>query len=214
VRISVPERQKVVIRTASDTVVEGSRYQDGVIHSLPSPWEGRKFTRGSYEDTPLGRDPLPEGEIALSMPRWTAQDLYFRGIHSFPGTVHETSSGRLRNDTGQRFFDAVFLDSGRNRLWLLGEVSPGAEIDLAQAHYVMLWPQGYNGDTDRPILPELAVDGSFLARLIWERTYPPWPGDPMDRRFYGLSTGPAQPVQLLASRHLQREYALLVVIFQ
>jgi hypothetical protein len=215
VRISVPERQKVVLHTASDTLlVKDSRYRDGFSHSLPSAWEGRRFTRGSYEDTPLDHDPLPDGEIALSMPRWTSQDLYFKGIHSFPGTVREISFGHLRNDTGQRFFDAVFLDSGQNRLWLFGEVAPGAEIDLAQAHYVMPWPPAYKANPDRPMPPDLAVNGSFLAKLVWGRLPAPEPRGPIDRRFYGLSAGPAQPVQLLASRKIQREYALLVVIFQ
>lgn len=212
-RISVPERQNVVLHTAADTLlVENSRSNDGFSHSLPSIWLGREFTRGSYQDSPLGRDPLPQGEIALTMPRWTSQDLYFRGTHSFPGTVHETSSGHLRNDTGQDFFDAVFVDGAQNGLWLLGKVAPGAEIDLAHARYVAR-PQRDESHPD--LLPrELAGDSSFLARLILERMHAPWPGEPIERRFYGLSMGAAQPVQPLASQELQREYALLVVIFQ
>jgi hypothetical protein len=212
-RISVPERQNVVLHTAPDALlVENSRSKDGFSHSLPSIWLGREFTRGSYQDSPLGRDPLPQGEISLTMPRWTSQDLYFRGTNSFPGTVHETSSGHLRNDTGQDFFDAVFVDGPQNGLWLLGKVAPGAEIDLAHARYVAR-PQRDENHPD--LLPrELAGNSSFLARLILERMHAPWPGEPIERRFYGLSTRTAQPVQPLASQELQREYALLVVTFQ
>lgn len=213
-RISVPERQNVVLHTASDVLlVEKSRFKDGFGHSLPSIWLGREFTRGSYQDSPLGRDPLPQGEIVLTMPRWTSQDLYFRGTHSFPGTVHETSQGHLRNDTGQQFFDAVFVDSAQKGLWLLGQVAPGAEVDLAQARYLAR-PQRDENHPDSSLPRELAGNGSLLARLILERMYPPQPGEPIERRFYGLSAGPAQPVQPLASHELQREYALLVVIFQ
>jgi hypothetical protein len=213
-RISVPERQNVVLHTTPDALlVEKSRFKDGFGHSLPSIWLGREFTRGSYQDSPLGRDPLPQGEIVLTMPRWTSQDLYFRGTHSFPGTVHETSAGHLRNDTGQQFFDAVFVDSAQKGLWILGQVAPGAEIDLAQARYVAR-PDRDEKHPELPLPRDLSSNDSLLARLILERMYPPQPGEPNERRFYGLSAGPAQPVLPLASHELQREYALLVVIFQ
>ena len=212
--ISVPDRQKIVLRTASDTVLlRESRYGDGFTHSLPSPWEGRNFTRGSYEDTPLGRDPLPEGEIALTMPRWTSQDLYFRGIHSFAGTVHETAPGHFRSDTGQQFFSAAFLDGGRNRLWLLGEVAAGAEIDLARARSVMPWGPDYRADGERPMPPELAGNGSVMARLVWDQIHGADPSYLTVRRFYGLTRGAAQPAEVRASGKVQREQALLVVIF-
>lgn len=213
-RISVPERQNVVLHTTPGALlVQKTRFNDGFGHSLPSIWLGREFTRGSYQDSPLGRDPLPQGEIVLTMPRWTSQDLYFRGTHSFPGTVHETSAGHLRNDTGQQFLDAVFVDSAQRGLWLLGQVAPGAEIDLAQARYVAR-PERDEKHPEVQLPRNISTNASPLARLILERMYPPQPGEPNERRFYGLSAGPAQPVLPLASHELQREYALLVVIFQ
>ena len=213
-RISVPERQNVVLHTAPDALlVKKTRFNDGFGHSLPSIWLGREFTRGYYEGSRLGHDPLPEGEIALTMLRWTSQDLYFRGTHSFPGTVHETSVGHLRNDTGQQFFDAVFVDSDQKGLWLLGQVAPGAEIDLAQARYVVR-PERDEKHPELQLPGDLSTNASPLARLILERMYPPRSGEPNECRFYGLSAGPAQPVLPLASHELQREYALLVVIFQ
>jgi hypothetical protein len=211
-RISVPERQNVVLHTAPDALlVEKSRFNDGFTHSLPSIWLGREFTRGYYERSPLGHDPLPQGEIVLTMPRWTSQDLYFRGTHSFPGTLREISPGHLRNDTGQQFSDAVFMDSAQKGLWLLGQVAPGAEIDLAHARYI---PRPQRDEKHPDVLPrEITDNSSLLARLILERMHAPWPRESLERRFYGLSAGPAQPVQPLASHELQREYSLLVVIF-
>ncbi len=54
----------------------------------------------------------------------------FGGVHEFSGTVHFVAPNRLRNDTGQRFEEAVYLDYNTNTLYALPALAPGAEISL------------------------------------------------------------------------------------
>ena len=65
------------------------------------------------------------------MRRWSLKDYYVEGFHEFPGTVHWTSATRLKNDTGQRFSQGLFLDFKANKTYSLAALGPGEEFDLA-----------------------------------------------------------------------------------
>jgi len=49
-------------------------------------------------------------QIELSLLKWSFHDLNLEGLHEFSGTVHMVKPNRLRNDTGQRFGEAVYVD--------------------------------------------------------------------------------------------------------
>jgi hypothetical protein len=77
--------------------------------------------------------------LTLSMLRWSFRDFRFFGFREFPGTVHWTSPGHLRNDTGQTFREAIYIDEHANRQTLLPRIAPGEEIDVASLHSEPIW---------------------------------------------------------------------------
>jgi hypothetical protein len=174
---------------------------------------GRQFTRGSNDGAPGGWDPLPNAETVILMQRRTSRDLAFVGSTSFPGTVHGTAHGQLRNDTGQRFVDAVFVDSGQNRIWLLGDVASGAEIDLSKARYQPLDScksaaarrnRGFQSKADDFVLSE------FVCQSLVSAT----PGSLHQRGFYGLTIGSAESARPLGVGYDKREHAVIEVAFE
>jgi hypothetical protein len=77
--------------------------------------------------------------IRTPMLRWSFQDWYFEGFHKFPGTVHWTAAGKLKNETGVSFREAAYFDFTANRQYLFSQVAAGQEIDLAGASVSEIW---------------------------------------------------------------------------
>jgi hypothetical protein len=73
----------------------------------------------------------PRQEFDLRMLQWSFQDLQFHGNQRLAGTVRRTTPGRLRNETGLTFADAIYVDA--EKVYFLGAMNPGAEIDLSKA---------------------------------------------------------------------------------
>ena len=73
----------------------------------------------------------PPLRIETPMRRWSFRDFYAQGFHEFSGTVHWTSATRLRNDTGRRFQEAIYLDFAAHKKYAISGMAPGEEVDLA-----------------------------------------------------------------------------------
>jgi len=69
-------------------------------------------------------------ESSLSLRKWSFKDLNFAGYRRFPGTVHRDSAGRLHNDTGISFEQALVAD--HEDVFLLGIFPAGAVVDLGR----------------------------------------------------------------------------------
>ncbi|MBZ5702017.1 MAG: hypothetical protein LAN84_09235 [Acidobacteriia bacterium] len=67
-------------------------------------------------------------ESSLSLRKWSFNDLNFFGYHRFPGTIYRDSAGRLHNETGISFEQAIVAD--HKNVFLLGNVPAGAVVDL------------------------------------------------------------------------------------
>ena len=130
-----------------------------------------------------------------------------QGLHEFSGTVHLVASNRLRNDTGQRFSEAVYLDRTSNVVYALPALAPGEEIQLdtitpkpiRTEDLKQVW-MGGDLDDARQTLPELALRGAL-----------PFVG--AGRVFAGLSDGPALPVELNIP-HQQSVHSLVIVALE
>lgn len=214
-RVSVPQRQQMNLKTPANALLYPRlQYVDDYRGGFRTVQLGRRFIHGFDGITNTGWDPLPSAQIMLPMQRRTSRDLQLAGTTSFPGTVHETVPDHLRNDTGQRFFDAIFVDSGQKRIWLLGEVAPGAEIDLSKVRYeppglcdTVAFTRSARGF-------ESKSDDFFLSEFVCGWLDSPTSKIAPRRSFYGLSTGPAESAQPLGVRYRQRQYALTEVVFQ
>jgi hypothetical protein len=221
VRVSAPQKQQITLKTPVNALLNTRsqledrwQYGDGYSGGFPTVQLGRQFIHGSDRVRYESWDPLPGSEITLHMQRRTSRNLQFAGMTAFPGTIHETVPNHLRNDTGQRFFDAIFVDSEQRRIWLLGEVEPGAEIDLSKIRYeppALCETVAFTRNT-RGF--ESKSDDFFLSEFAC-----PWldsrPSNIVPtRRFYGLSAGPAESAQPLGVGYQQRQFAVTEVVFR
>jgi hypothetical protein len=73
----------------------------------------------------------PPLRIETPMRRWSFRDFYAQGFHEFSGSVHWTSATRLKNDTGRRFREAIYLDFAAHKRYAIAGMAPGEEVDLA-----------------------------------------------------------------------------------
>ncbi|HYA94919.1 MAG TPA: DUF4350 domain-containing protein [Terriglobales bacterium] len=203
-RISAPERRNVLIRVADPAVFT---YSSPEMDSQAQIWvemnrPGRGVDRG--DDIRLG----PPRQIELSLLKWSFRDLSLEGLHEFPGTLHMIGPNRLRNDTGQRFSEAVYLDYPSNTLYLLPALAPGDEIQLDA-----LTPKPIATKDQKPqpwVPPGLDSGKESLEERTLRHTLPFALDVTAGRLFVGFTDGPALPVELNIS-HQQSAHALIVV---
>jgi hypothetical protein len=69
--------------------------------------------------------------IDLPLLRWDFRDLNFRDFVRLPGTIDVTGPGHIKNETGRSFDNAFYVD-GDARVFSLGTVAAGADIDTAK----------------------------------------------------------------------------------
>jgi hypothetical protein len=187
-RISSPERRDVLVSVADPAVftfyVSAREESNGQIWSDMN----RQGMRAPPEnDIRLG----PPSQTEVSLLKWSFHDLNLEGLHEFSGTVHLVRPNRLRNDTGQQFGEAVYVDNDSNTFYTLPALAPGEEIQLnaitprqLHAHDQTVQPwDGANVDYSKLSMQELAVK----AALVFAGR---------GRVFAGFSDGPALPVKL------------------
>jgi hypothetical protein len=197
-RIATPERRDVLLSVADPAVFINANFAgdqepnsqiwsevNGQVSRATQPW-----------DITVG----PPRQVELPLLRWSFRDLSMVGVREFPGTVHFVAPDRLRNDTGQKFDDAVFVDYGTDNVYSMPSLAPGEEIQLdvltPQRRHPTVWT-GDNRETARRSLSENAVNGWF-----------PFIGQ--GRMFAGLTQGAGLPVQLNVTRR-EDVHSLLIV---
>ena len=204
VRVSAPERRDVQVSIADPAVFNS-------LSSAGAEVNGQIWAEMNQQGIQEGRETEirlgPPREIELSLLKWSFRDLNLEGLREFSGTVHWAGPKRLRNDTGQRFGEAVYLDNPANALYVLPAMAPGEEIQL-------------DGITPTPIRkkdgPPAVIDANFeysaqtLQELALRGALPlAWEG----RMFVGLSDGPALAVELNIP-HQERVHSLVVVALE
>jgi len=195
-RISAPERRAVVV-SVDDPAIFTDPHRIGVEpSSLIWAEMNRQADRaGRVYDIRLG----PPRQTDLSLLKWSFQDMNLEGLHKFSGTVRFVSPNRLRNDTGQHFGDAVYLDYSAKVFYPLPVLAPGDEIQL---------------DTITPQpLPRtgIAHDNSTLEELVNAALLPSATAG--EGVFAGLSDAPVLPVELNIP-HQQSVHSLILVALE
>jgi hypothetical protein len=199
-RISAPVRRVVLVSIAGNAILVPVLTHSRAPNSqIWTEMNGEAHAEPS-EDVDLG----PPRQVDLAMLKWSYRDLNLRGLHPFSGTVHFVAPNRLRNDTGQRFDEAIYLDFPTRKVYALPPLSPGAEVQLDS-----ITPTRIGADEDdrrlrrlqdrdiEPSLEDLVLSGQLGL------TNP-------QRMFVGLSDGPALPVELSVP-HQERAHALVIV---
>lgn len=122
VRVSSPSRSSLLVSTPA-----------AVTQSIPS--QGFQFNIGPRFNLTSDQSLFSQIELTdtrqLPFPlrRWSFRDFNFKDQHRFPGTIYRDSAGRLHNDTGVNFRQAVVAD--RDDIFLLSNFPAGAIVDLA-----------------------------------------------------------------------------------
>lgn len=162
-RVSSPARQSVAISVLDDFQPFQPRFynRDSSALEMGSEiTEKRRFEVGW--DTDLG----PPTAIHIPMFQWSIRDLELEGFRTFPGTVHWIAPMRLRNDTGQTFRQALYLDLRSNQQRTLPVIGPGEEIDLGAMGSKAIW------QNDRSQIDVAGMQGLHIQR--------PGPKDPLN----------------------------------
>ncbi len=204
-RVSAPDRRDVLVSISDPAVFTSSNFAEDEANSQIWTEMNRQGIqeRRTYE-IHLG----PPSQVELPMLKWSFHDLNLQGLHEFSGTVHFVAPKRLRNDTGQRFEDAVYLDYPANALYALPTLAPGEEIQLDTITPKRIRAENTNQqpvilpsyDPSKQTLQEAALTGG-LPILGWGRV------------FAGLSDGPVLPVELSVT-YQRSEHALIVVALE
>jgi hypothetical protein len=121
---------------------------------------------------------------------------------------HFVAPNRLRNDTGQSFDEAVYLDYTQNALYALPALAPGQEIQLDAITPKPIYTK--NGNWQVSVTPDLDPHKQTLQDVAITNGLPlaGW-----GREFAGLSDGPALPVELNVP-HQRNVHALIVVALE
>jgi hypothetical protein len=204
-RVSAPDRRDVLVSVADPAVFTSSNFAESETNS--QIWEEMNRQaiqeRRTY-DIHLG----PPSRVELQMLKWSFHDLNLQGLREFSGTLHFVAPNRLRNDTGQHFEDAVYLDYPANALYALPTLGPGEEIQLDTITPKRIRPE--NRKQQPLILPSYEPTKQTLqdAALAGSLPFAGW-----GRVFAGLSDGPAMPVELSVS-HQRSVHALIIVALE
>jgi len=138
-RVSSPIRRSVTIAISDDVVlIDTQRFGSSGLPEtdIASDITDRPRLQPGWE-VQMG----PPLSIEFPMLRWSFHDLNAVGLRRFAGSVHWTSPMHLRNETGQSFKQAVYLDYKQNRKYLISGVAAGQEIDLASINSEPIWEE-------------------------------------------------------------------------
>ncbi len=205
-RVSAPERRDVLISVADPAVFT-------YFTSTREEPNSRIWSEMNRQGMQVPREYVirlgPPSQVELSLLKWSYQDLNLLGLHEFSGTMHLVAPNRLRNDTGQQFSEAVYIDNAANVVYALPALAPGEEVQLdaitpkqfsAQDQRAQIFLDG-NSNYNKLTLQEIALAGGLG-----------FAGE--GRVFAGLSDGPALPVQLNVSREESIHSLILVSLGQ
>jgi hypothetical protein len=130
-RVYSPERRSVTLLLNQDDVIlqpDWNRTYGETAASIGSDMLGAHDGSIAGWEEHLG----PPEQIDFPMLRWSFQDFRGTNYRNFAGTVHWTSAMHLKNDTGQSFREAIYLDYEANRKYVIPTIVPGQEIDLTR----------------------------------------------------------------------------------
>jgi hypothetical protein len=204
-RISSPDRRDVLVSVADASVFTSSNFADAEPNGdIWSEMNRQGIQERQTYDVHLG----PPSQVELPMLKWAFEDLNLQGSHQFPGTVHFVAPHRLRNDTGQGFDEAVYLDYTANALYALPALAPGDEISLDTITPKTIYSKNGVAQMSNPSGIDPQKQTLQDVALTVGLPFASW-----GRMFAGLSKGPALPVEVNIP-HQSNVHSLVVVVLE
>ena len=187
VRISAPVRS-IVTPVLPGNVVEGTGRRS------PYAFGGVvEFSVGRRSGTASGVRLGATWESSFPLRRWSFSDLEFEGQRRFAGTVQRDKMGRIHNETGLNYRQAMIVDE--RDVFFLGELPAGGVVDLAHVPH-----QPYEDETGRRTSDAVAnFPGIPFTHKAIEREQ--WLGEEWtkrsDKEFTDLSHRPFELSELI-----------------
>lgn len=200
-RLSAPVRRTVTVSVDDPAVFTDSTVDRGEPNSQIWVEMNRQARLNREYDIRYG----PPRQVALSLLKWSLRDLNLQGLHQFPGTVHFVAPNRLRNDTGLRFSQAVYLDYSTNSFYPLPPLASGDEIELGRITPKPIRTKDQQTPAWVPAPPQQS--GTKLQELV---TTSALPYVSEGQAFVGFSDAPALPVELNIP-HQQNVHSVIFV---
>jgi hypothetical protein len=183
VRISAP------VRSVVHPILPGT-----VIYSYP-----QRNSAGGFDGGPERAEEMINAirlgdtwEASFTLRRWSFRDLDFQGQRRFAGTVYRDGAGRLHNETGVNYTQAIVAD--QEDVFLLGNFPAGAVVDLAH-----VTRRSYEEETGRRPFGSNEYPGPpFLIRnATSDRRSAKEEQDRIDEEFKTLSSQPFSLLELI-----------------
>lgn len=198
-RITSPSRTPLEISTGREAILTGPDYFDFRVFPSLNPgglldfrWKVRLDERQRFD---------------LHLLKWSFFDIELEDFYRLPGTVWIDGDGLLRNDTGQDFSQALFIDP--EKVYFLDSLSHGAVVDLSRVRNEPL--QAYIRKDGTSLSQEDAKKPFNLVEWIWRLTNNTH--DLFHDRsglFLGLAEGEDLDVKIPVPPLGRREYMLVV----
>lgn len=209
-RVSSPQRRQIAVSVSDNVVLDAPerfRAQGSSSVNIASEITDKRRIEAGWQ-VQLG----PPLEIKLRMLRWSLKDLELEGFREFSGSVHWTSATRLKNDTGQRFREGIYLDFKANKKYVISSMAPGEEIDLTGMPAEVIWikdkEESRREQLENVRFARQPKNGPFS---VAELPYSGFQFGPARRVFVGLSDERALGAKLQGVEFNQRSFALTVV---
>jgi len=211
-RVSTPERRLVTVSTADRAVlgVNAPFSSNGTnVEIATEITEARRLQLGWQAR--LG----PPLEVDLSLLRWSFADLDLQSFRTFPGSVTLSQGMILKNDTGQKFSQAVYLDFPDNLKYPISKLAPGEEINLTGVTPEVIWKKQEDGPP-LPLPPNQYYqyarghDGGPFG--LQDLVYLGYVSGSHSHVFVGASDEPVSVTDLSAPGFIRKNLAVTVVL--
>ena len=208
IRVSSPERAQFGLSINDDVILAPS---DSQAFESPGVDIGTEMTGRPRLEPGWQIELGPPLQMQLGMLRWSFKDLYFEGIRELPGTVHWTSGSRLRNDTGQIFREAIYLDFPKNEELIVHGLAPGKELDLANLTPKEIYGDKKKGTVGRIQLNQMPQQPRKGPLSVEEVPYLGINLGPGRQVFVGLRDVPESNVKLSVAENMRQSISLTIV---
>ena len=158
-RVYSPERRDVILSVSQNSIpydmATNRSFGDSGLN-IGSGFTGPDNTTIGWKvhlDSPLQFD--------FPMLRWSTEDFNVRGFREFAGTIHWTSDMHLKNDTGQNFREAIYMDFKANKKYLISHLASGGEVSLNSITPTIIFDPKEMADNDN-----VNVNAGNLARFM------------------------------------------------
>ncbi len=208
-RVSSPDRMATSVSVGNNAVLDAHS-------SVPAQTSNAEFANeitNARRVQPGWRMSLgPPAEIDLSLLRWSFVDLDLQTFRVFSGPVVLNPNLQLKNNTGQNFQEAMYLDFERNHRYMIPGLAPGQEVDLARIAPTAIWRDVVTNNGQSTVRQAVVDPGPDQGPLPLKAIpYTAFPFGTGKHFFVGMSDGPLPDTNLAGQQFVRHNVAFTII---